>query len=51
MLGHASVGVLGIRPTELKHAIGLTKLNYLECTQAPVDVLGSETVGVLKNRP
>ncbi len=51
MLGHAPVGVLGIRPTELKHAIGLTKLNYLECTHAPVGVLGSETVGVLKNRP
>jgi hypothetical protein len=26
-LGHAAVGVLGFGLTELKHAIGLTKLN------------------------
>ena len=28
MLGHAAVGVLGFRLTELKHVIGLAKLNY-----------------------
>jgi hypothetical protein len=35
-----AVGVLGFRTTKLKHAIGLTKLNYLELGHAPVGVLG-----------
>ena len=39
-LGHVPVGVLGIRLTKLKHAIGLTKLNYLELGHAPVGGLG-----------
>ncbi len=50
-LGHAAVGVLGFRLTELKHVIGLTKLNYLELGHAAVGVLGREAVGVLKDRP
>ncbi len=29
-LGHAPVGILGIRLPKSKHAIALTKLNYLE---------------------
>ena len=41
-LGHAPVGALGIRLTELKHAIGLAKL--LELGHAPVGVLGREAV-------
>ena len=45
------MGVLGIRLTELKHVIGLTKLNYLELGHASVGVLGTEAVGVLKGRP
>ncbi len=39
-LGHAPVGGLGIRLTKLEHAIGLTKLNYLELGHAPVGGLG-----------
>ena len=50
-LGHAAVGVLGFRLTELKHVIGLTKLNYVELGHAAVGVLGREAVGVLKGRP
>jgi hypothetical protein len=50
-LGHAPVGVLGIRISELKHAIGLTKLSYPEREHAAVGVLGREAVGVLKGRP
>jgi len=42
-LGHAAVGVLGFGLTELKHAIGLTKLNYVELGHAAVGVLGRET--------
>jgi hypothetical protein len=37
---HAAVGVPGIRITELKHAIGLTKLNYVELGHAAVGVPG-----------
>ena len=36
--------MLGIRLTELNHAIGLPKLNYLERGHAPVGVLGREAV-------
>ena len=43
-----TVGVLGFRLTQLKHAIGLTKLNYLELGHGAVGVLGREAVGVLK---
>jgi len=39
-LGHAPVGALGFRLTELKHAVGLTKPNYLELGHAAVGVLG-----------
>ncbi len=45
-LGHAPAGVLGIRLTELKHVIGLTKI--LELGHVPVGVLGREAVGVLQ---
>ena len=45
------VGVLGIRLSELKHTIGITKLNNQERGHAPVDVLGRDAVGVLKGRP
>jgi hypothetical protein len=44
-------GVLGFTLTELKHAVGLTKLNYLELGHAAVGVLGREAVGVLTGRP
>ena len=50
-LGYVSIGVLGIRLTELKHSIGLTKLNCLEFGHAPVGVLGREALGVLMGRP
>ena len=43
-LGHAPVGVLGIRLTELMHNIGLTKL--LELGHPSFVVLGRETDGV-----
>ena len=46
-----TVCVLGFALTELKHAIGLTKLNYLDLGHAAVGVLGREAVGVLKGRP
>ena len=46
-----TVGVLGIKLNELKHAIGLTKVNYLDLGHAAVGVLGREAVGVLKGRP
>jgi hypothetical protein len=45
------VGVLGIRLSELKHTIGITKLNNLERGHAPAGVLGRDAVGVLKGRP
>ena len=44
--GHEPVGVLGIRQSELKHTIGLSKLHYLERGNATVGVLGRETVEV-----
>ena len=49
-LGHAAVGVLGFRLTELKHVIGLIKLNYLKLGHSPlpIGVLVRETVGVLR---
>jgi hypothetical protein len=55
-LGHApvacwTVGVLGFRLTELKHAIELAKVNCAELGHAAVGVLGREAVGVLKGRP
>ena len=51
-LGHAADGVLGFRLTELKHVIGLTKLNYQEpLGHAAVGVLRREAVGVFKSRP
>ena len=46
-----TVGVLGFTLTELKHAIGLAKLNYVELGHAAVGSLGREAVGVLKGRP
>jgi hypothetical protein len=46
-LGTCTVDVPGIRLTELKHVIGLTKLNYMELGHAVVGDLGRETVGVL----
>ena len=46
-LGTCTVGVPGIRQTELKHAIGLAKLNYIEHGHAAVGDLGRETVEVL----
>ncbi len=48
-----TVGVLGFRLTELKHVIGLIKLNFLKIEHAPlsIGVLGREAVGVLKGRP
>ena len=50
-LGHAPVGVLGIRISEIKHVIGITKLSCLVREHAPVGVLGREAVEVLKGRP
>ena len=41
----------GIRLSELKHTIGITKLNNLERGHAPAGVLGRDAVGVLKGRP
>jgi hypothetical protein len=46
-VGTCTVGVPGIRLTVLKHAIGRTKLNYIELGHAAVGDLGRETVGVL----
>ena len=40
-LGTCTVDVPGIRLTELKHAIGLTKLNYMELGHAAVGDLGT----------
>ena len=46
-----SLNQIGIRLSDLKHTIGLTKLNNLERGHAAVGVLGREAVGVLKGRP
>ncbi len=43
--------MLSFRLTELKHAIGLAKLNYVELGRWGSCVLGREAVGVLKGRP
>ena len=37
--------------TQVTHAIGLTKVNYLDLGHAAVGVLGREAVGVLMGRP